>query len=221
PPCPASVTPPLYSPDGKYIAWRSQARAGFEADKWRLLVQDRQSGKIDDASASLDRSVASFTWRNGTLFFTAEAQGDAPIYVTAADELIRKRVGKPFEFGRLHADELIAANERLFFTRMSIKGPNEIWTANLPQEKDPIVLMAAGAPRPYNATPVTHMNDGLLSQIDMQPLESFTFKGANNDEVQGFMVKPPAFDPNKKYALKFLIHGGPQGAWGNSWTYRW
>jgi dipeptidyl aminopeptidase/acylaminoacyl peptidase len=218
---PGSDTTPLYSPDGKYIAWRSQARAGFEADKWRLLVQDRQSGKIDDASASLDRSVASFTWRNGTLFFTAEAQGEAPIYVTAADELIRKRVGKPFEFGRLHADDLVAANERLFFTRMSIKGPNEIWTANLPQEKDPIVLMAAGAPRPYNATPVTHMNDGLLSQIDMQPLESFTFKGANNDEVQGFMVKPPGFDPNKKYPLKFLIHGGPQGAWGNSWTYRW
>ena len=65
------------------------------------------------------------------------------------------------------------------------------------------------------------MNDALLSQIDMQPLESFTFKGANDEEVQGFMVKPPGFDPNKKYPLKFLIHGGPQGAWGNSWTYRW
>ena len=65
------------------------------------------------------------------------------------------------------------------------------------------------------------MNDALLSQIDMQPLESFTFKGANNDDVQGFMVKPPGFDPNKKYPLKFLLHGGPQGAWGNSWTYRW
>ncbi len=60
------------------------------------------------------------------------------------------------------------------------------------------------------------MNDALLSQIDMQPLESFTFKGANDEEVQGFMVKPPGFDPNKKYPLKFLIHGGPQGAWGNS-----
>src|SRR5213595_3480552 len=68
---------------------------------------------------------------------------------------------------------------------------------------------------------VTHMNDALLSQIDMRRSESFTFKGANDEEVQGFMVKPPGFDPNKKYPLKFLIHGGPQGAWGNSWTYRW
>ena len=65
------------------------------------------------------------------------------------------------------------------------------------------------------------MNDALLSQIDMQPFESFTFKGANDEEVQGFMVKPPGFDSNKKYPLKFLIHGGPQGAWGNEWTYRW
>src|SRR2546421_5111151 len=85
------------------------------------------------------------------------------------------------------------------------------------------------------------MNDALLSQIDMQRLESFAFKGANNEEVQGFMIKPPGFSvgrdsvepnisspggstesrPTKKYPLKFLIHGGPQGAWGNSWTYRW
>src|SRR6266704_1409120 len=68
---------------------------------------------------------------------------------------------------------------------------------------------------------ITHINDALLSQIEMQPLEPFTFKGANDEEVQGFMVKPPGFDPNKKYPLKFLIHGGPQGAWGNEWTYRW
>ena len=75
--------------------------------------------------------------------------------------------------------------------------------------------------RSYHNEPITHMNDALLSQIDMQPLESFWFKGANDEEVQGFMIKPPGFDPNKKYPLKFLIHGGPQGAWGNEWTYRW
>ncbi len=58
-------------------------------------------------------------------------------------------------------------------------------------------------------------------QIDMSPLESFWFKGANDDEVQGFLVKPPNFDASKKYPVKFLIHGGPQGAWGDDWTYRW
>ena len=82
-------------------------------------------------------------------------------------------------------------------------------------------MQAAVADAEHDAPVSTHMNDALLSQIDLQPLESFTFKGANDEEVQGFMVKPPGFDPNKKYPLKFLIHGGPQGAWGNEWTYRW
>ena len=91
---------------------------------------------------------------------------------------------------------------------MSLAAPNEIWNAFSSKESAKIGV-------------VTHMNDALLSQFDMQPLGSFTFKGANDQEVQGFMVKPPGFDPNKKYPLKFLIHGGPQGAWGNSWTYRW
>jgi dipeptidyl aminopeptidase/acylaminoacyl peptidase len=65
------------------------------------------------------------------------------------------------------------------------------------------------------------MNDILLAQISMQPPEPFTFKGAANDDVQGFLVRPPGFDSSRKYPLKFLIHGGPQGAWGNSWSYRW
>ena len=66
-----------------------------------------------------------------------------------------------------------------------------------------------------------HVNDALLAQLDLPPLEPFTFKGAEDAQVQGFLLKPPGFDPNKKYPLKFLIHGGPQGAWSDSWSYRW
>src|SRR5207302_5232441 len=211
---PGADTTPLYSPDGKYIAWKSQARAGFEADKWRLLVQDRQSGKIRDVAPDLDRSVGSFAWLapfNGfpmLIWFTAEDVGDAGIYDT--DPLLKEPSPKPPRppFG-YHADDLVASGDTLFFTKMSIDAPNEIWRYSKPGTTD--VKFHA----------VTHMNDAVLSLIDMQPLESFTFKGANDEEVQGFMVKPPGFDPNKKYPLKFLIHGGPQGAWGNSWTYRW
>ena len=68
---------------------------------------------------------------------------------------------------------------------------------------------------------VTHVNDALLSQVAMSPLESFWFTGANGDKVEGFLVKPPNFDASKKYPVKFLIHGGPQGAWGDDWSYRW
>jgi dipeptidyl aminopeptidase/acylaminoacyl peptidase len=200
---PGADTTPLYSPDGKYIAWRSQARAGFEADKWRLFVQDRGSHTVHDWTENFDRSVGSFAWTSDSknIFAVAEDHGQAPIHLLAA-------AGPSLEMARLHADDLtVGANGQLFFTAMRISAPNEICRIDISQKSDP--------------APVTHMNDALLSKIDMQPMESFTFKGANNDDVQGFLVRPPGFDPNKKYPLKFLIHGGPQGAWGNSWTYRW
>jgi dipeptidyl aminopeptidase/acylaminoacyl peptidase len=205
-PSPGADATPLYSPDGKYLAWRSQARAGFEADKWRLFVQDRQSGKTRDVTENFDRSVGSFAWAPDSEFvwFTTEDHGEAPIsYVDALQ-------GRELrELTRLHADDLtFGPGNRLFFTRMSVSAPNEIYRLDIPESKG-------------NAAAVTHMNDALLSNIDMQPLESFTFKGWNDEEVQGFMIKPPGFDPNKKYPVKFLIHGGPQGAWGNEWSYRW
>ena len=210
---PGADTTPLYSPDGKYLAWRSQARAGFEADKWRLLVQDRQSGNARDVTEKFERSVGSFAWRfdSKTIFLNAEDHGEDPIY---AFSLVDNRVS---EVIRLHGDDLTPSKNAVFFTRMSIRAPNDIARFSLTEYDN-----ATGHGQDVvAATAVTHMNDALLSQIDMQPLESFTFKGANNDEVQGFMVKPPGFDPKKKYPLKFLLHGGPQGAWGNEWSYRW
>jgi dipeptidyl aminopeptidase/acylaminoacyl peptidase len=72
-----------------------------------------------------------------------------------------------------------------------------------------------------NPVPLTHLNDSVLSQVAMSPLETFWFEGAKGDKVQGFLVKPPNFDATKKYPVKFLIHGGPQGAWGDDWSYRW
>jgi dipeptidyl aminopeptidase/acylaminoacyl peptidase len=206
---PGADSTPLYSPDGKYLTWRSQARAGFEADKWRLLVQDRQSGKTRDLTEKFDRSVGSFAWLGGSgISFAAEDHGESPLFVVFLD-------GKPpieAQERHLHADDLVWSNAGLFFSRMSIAAPNEIWTISLSED---------GMMAPTRPAPVTHMNDALLSKIDMQPLESFTFKGWNNEEVQGFMVKPLGFDPNRKYPVKFLIHGGPQGAWGNEWSYRW
>ena len=211
---PGADTTPLYSPDGKYLVWRSQARAGFEADKWRLLVQDRESGKTRDLTEKFDRSVGSFTWWGpGAIYFSCEDQGQAPIYVATTEPrpdgsnaVVPLQPNGP----EIHADDLTWITDRLFFSKMSIGAPNEIWKT-----------AASGTSHSQTFEPVTHMNDALLSQIDMQPLESFTFKGANNDDVQGFLIKPPGFDPNKKYPLKFLLHGGPQGAWGNEWTYRW
>jgi dipeptidyl aminopeptidase/acylaminoacyl peptidase len=216
---------PLYSPDGKYLAWRSQARAGFEADKWRLLVQDRQSGKTCDLTEKFDHSVGSFTWTvpfgdantiqaSTEILFAAEGRGESPMFVVPLDGQGPSDLARAREVH--HSDDLVFLRDAMkgvpfvYFTSASIGAPSEIWRLQTSDGLDGNI-----------PAPVTQMNDALLSKIDMQPLESFTFKGANGEEVQGFMVKPPGFDPNKKYPLKFLIHGGPQGAWGNSWTYRW
>jgi dipeptidyl aminopeptidase/acylaminoacyl peptidase len=210
---PGSDTTPLYSPDGKYIAWRSQARAGFEADKWRLLVQDRQSGKIKNLSEKFDRSVGSFCWSDtNRIYFTFEQFGQS--FIGSVNPSSDAEISESgfWPKAEMHADNVTAFGKTLFYTNQSITAPDEIWSIS-PGTIDSLGEKENG--------PITHMNDALLSQIDMQPLESFTFKGANNDDVQGFMVKPPGFDQNKKYPLKFLLHGGPQGAWGNDWTYRW
>jgi len=219
---PGADSTPLYSPDGKYIAWRSQARASFEADKWRLLVQDRQSGETRQLAPELDRSVSSLTWSKDSkhLFFAVEQAGQFQIVSTAREpdpNLPNPRLwaaNTKIIGGGDHVDDLAVSEDgrEIFYTDNSIKAPNEIWHQKID---------VSGNDMLPGSNPLTHMNDALLSQIDMQRLEEFTFKGANDEQVQGFMVKPPGFDPAKKYPLKFLIHGGPQGAWGDSWTYRW
>jgi dipeptidyl aminopeptidase/acylaminoacyl peptidase len=204
---PGSDATPIYSPDGNHIAWRSMARGGYEADKSSLVIYQRKSGESRNATQTFDRSVDSLTWAPDSkrIFFTAEDRGEMPIYALPLD------AKDPSEVSRLHAGDIVFSNDgaTLFFTQVSVMAPNEIGR---------LEIQGSSQPKPVA---VTHMNDALLAQISMQPLEPFTFKGAANDDVQGFLVKPPGFDPAKKYPLKFLIHGGPQGAWGNSWSYRW
>jgi dipeptidyl aminopeptidase/acylaminoacyl peptidase len=219
---PGSDLTPLYSPDGKYIAWRSQARAGFEADKWRLLLQDRQSGKTRDLTEKFDRSVGSFVWKSDAslIIFSADDCGGSCLCAASPEG---KLFYPPDLFSRMaskfntpfHCDDLAYRGHDLYFGIARIDAPTEIWQVNGRVAES--YAQAGGV----KMAGLTAMNDVVLSKIDMQPLEAFSFKGANEEDVQGFMIKPPGFDPNKKYPLKFLIHGGPQGAWGNSWTYRW
>jgi dipeptidyl aminopeptidase/acylaminoacyl peptidase len=214
---PGNDNTPLYSLDGEDIVWRSMARAGFEADKQSLIFYERSSGKLQNVTQKFDRSVGSFTFWGGAILFTAEDHGNSPLYAliptTPEGPVVHSLAD---QLPGLHADDLVWRNGTLYLTRMSVTAPNEIWKSSFFDESSTFATQVAPG-----FVPVTHMNDALLSKIDMQPLESFTFKGANDEDVQGFMVKPPGFDPAKKYPLKFLVHGGPQGAWGNSWSYRW
>ena len=124
---PGADTTPLYSPDGKYLAWRSQARAGFEADKWRLIVQDRQSGKTRDLTEKFDRSSGVSLGHRlaNAICFAAEDHGEAPIYSVGLDRTADEpRRIRPPVTPTISSSERIAA---LYFTRMSIAAPNEIW----------------------------------------------------------------------------------------------
>jgi len=215
---PGADTTPLYSPDGKYLAWRSQARAGFEADKWRLFVQDRQSGKTRDLTEKFDRSVGTFTWRRlpgtntQTILFAAENRGNSEIFTADAEAYLSvPQTPKESPGVRVlpfHADDLIALGDALFFSRMSITAPNEIWRMNLPTDTTE-----------GRDSPLTHMNDELLSKIDMQPLESFTFKGANDEYVQelfaatgNYVVVMINFHGSTGYGQKFT--DSISGDWG-------
>jgi dipeptidyl aminopeptidase/acylaminoacyl peptidase len=232
---PGSDSTPLYSPDGKYIAWRMQKRAGYESDRFRLVIYERKTGEIRDRTAAnvADRWVGSVVWApdSKTIYFTAEDKGESPIYAVrwqtdvlppqGGDITIHHTKVAIDEILRGQNDDLaITAKGELVFTRMSVQAPSEIYVYLANELAVPSVHEPPVTPPPPPSQ-LTHLNDSVLSQVSMQPLESFWFTSVDKAKVQGFMVKPPNFDPNKKYPVKFLIHGGPEGAWGDSWSYRW
>jgi dipeptidyl aminopeptidase/acylaminoacyl peptidase len=222
---PGSDGTAIYSPDGKYIAYRAQLRGGYESDRFRLMLYERATGKITDVSPNFDHWVDSMAWSpdSKTIYFTAENEGESPIYqinVTAQNPWPQELVA-----GFNDSPTPTPDGKTLVFDRMSVAAPNEIYSAPLlfPQCRMAVPPNAYSVPGCLlsKAQPVTKLNDAVLSQIEMQPLESFWFNGAAKEKVQGFVVKPPNFDANKKYPVKYLIHGGPQGAWGDDWSYRW
>ncbi|MGA7561324.1 MAG: S9 family peptidase [Terriglobales bacterium] len=226
---PASDSTPLYSPDGKYIAYRAQQRPGYESDRFRLMLYDRRTGKSTPMTQTLDAWVGTFTWSPDSkrIYFVHESQGEAPVESFSIDrpydpiitvdgdrkETDRTNFAVVVRDGYNDDLALTPDGKTLVFTRMSISFPTEIYKAG--SERTVAEQLAHPPDR------LIHLNDAVLSQIAMSPLEPFWFEGAHGDKVEGFLVKPPNFDPSKKYPVKFLIHGGPQGAWGDDWSYRW
>jgi dipeptidyl aminopeptidase/acylaminoacyl peptidase len=151
---PGADSTPLYSPDGKYLAWRSQARAGFEADKWSLILYDRASGKLQNRTEKLDLSIGSFAWHpiayKGTygIAFTAEKHGNSLLYGLPWSDSVQDLATQA-----LHADDLaFAPNGQLYFTNMSVKSPAEIWHYDLGFDTSGMAMVAVIPPQS-----VTHM----------------------------------------------------------------
>jgi dipeptidyl aminopeptidase/acylaminoacyl peptidase len=207
---------PQYSPDGKWLAWRSQARDGYESDKFNLVVMDRATGNIRNMTQSTTEWVDEFAWSpdsKGMLYATSKAGEVDVIAVNLASTATRfDGIGVLMNEGELGS--LVLHDRLMIGTQMRVDHPAELFVYDFNRP-------GSQASEWAGERPLTHLNDSLLAQLDLPKMDSFWFPSANGDKVQGFLIRPPGFDPAKKYPVKFLIHGGPQGAWGDAWSYRW
>jgi dipeptidyl aminopeptidase/acylaminoacyl peptidase len=214
----AADSGPVFSPDGTKLAYRAQKRPGFEADRWELMLVDCDrngalKGPPKSVSPDLDSWVQDFVWvANGAyLCLTAEQKGQTVLYMVLPNE------GKVYQqrtpewvhtLGGLSAARNVAD---LVATNASLQSPPEVFRLSLWQ-KDGKHLLARN---------LSHANDAVLDELDRPRPESVTIPGADGTPMQMWIIKPPGFDASKKWPLAFLVHGGPQGAWEDGWSYRW
>jgi dipeptidyl aminopeptidase/acylaminoacyl peptidase len=196
---------PVYSPDGKYIAYHAQLTAGYESDRWRVMLYDRAAGRNENLSERFDRSAANLTWSHDgkTISFLAESETQQPVYaMTPQAGASPKKVVEGFNA----AMSLSEDGKTFLLTRTSLTQPAELFVA---------------ASDGTGLRQVTHVNDRLLATLDMNAAEAFWFEGAEGTKVQAMLIRPPHFDVSKKYPVLVLLHGGPQTMWTNAWGYRW
>ncbi len=228
---------PAYSPDGKYIAWRSQARAGYESDKFRLVVYDCTAKTVKDLLPKWDNWVDEFAWgptSSNAIYFTSGTEGEEPVFEIDGVGLGAGLGRNPFiiqitrsgDYGDLHPT---TNGMEVLATRVTVASPGEGVILDTPGVGHTLreIAYSGGTEmpktlsEPARQSAATHLNDALLAQLDLPKMQSFWFTAKDGTKVEGFLIPPPNFDPAKKYPVKFLIHGGPQGAWDDSWSYRW
>jgi dipeptidyl aminopeptidase/acylaminoacyl peptidase len=197
---------PVYSPDGKYIAYHAQLTPEHESDRWRVMLYDRATAKIENLSEGFDRSANELTWSadSKTIYFTAENETLQPIYAMAARAGAepKKLIGDNYDLGI----SLSGGGKTLVFERTSLTMPAEIFVA---------------ASDGSGVRQLTHHNDSILASLKMNEPETFWFEGAEGTRVQAMLIRPPDFDSTKKYPLVVVLHGGPQTMSSNAWGYRW
>ncbi|MFY7951219.1 MAG: prolyl oligopeptidase family serine peptidase [Armatimonadaceae bacterium] len=213
---------PKFSPDGKKLAYRAQKKAGYEADKWELYVVDVKpdgtfatspkslTGKLTDGagtgSQSLDLSVNEFTWRtNDKLAFVAEANGRSFIYHLPITGEIALQ--EPLAFGSASGVNFSADGNAAAFSHVAMSAPADAWAMTWANGK-------------MSEAKVSTANEKLLAELDLPRPESVKVKVEDGDMQMG-VLKPPGFDDKKKWPVAYLVHGGPQGAWEDGWSFRW
>ncbi len=228
---PAADGGPRFSPDGKNLAWRSQKKAGYEADKWDILTVDVKpdgswTGEPKNVTAAKDVSVNEFCWLDERMLaFVADEKGASALYM-AADGMEPTPFldGSGGMIGSLSVRALpppprLQHMPELLYTQSFQSRPAEVMAIR------PVVVVhgsAAGGfgPSPAVPTQISHANDALLKQLDLPKPESVEV-AIEGGKMQMWLLKPPGFDPAKKWPVVYLVHGGPQGAWEDGWSNRW
>lgn len=197
---------PAYSPDGKYIAYRAQLTAGYESDRWRVMLYDRQTGKIENLTEGFDRSADELAWSadSKSIYFTAENETQKPLYQMAPRPGAEPKAILADTYNASFS--LSGTGKTMVFERTSLTMPAEVFTAS-----------SDGS----GVRQLTHHNNAILATLEMNPQETFWFAGAEGTRIEAMLIRPPKFDANKKYPLLVLLHGGPQTMWSNAWGYRW
>lgn len=203
---------PVYTRDGKYILYRSQATATFEADRWRIMRFNRQTGETVELTRGFDQQADEMIVSDDskTIYFAAGERGRSPIFSVPVEPNFKLRIAthvkKVVGDGHFSSLNLSSDGKTLIFVKSSIDAPSDIYRAN-----------SDGT----GVVPLTRENAAGLSKFRLQKAEELDWKGGLQHNIHGFLVKPSNFDAAKKYPLIVLIHGGPQGAFNDNWGYRW
>lgn len=195
---------PQYSPDGRYLSYLSMATPGFEADRQRLILVDRASGKQTPLNPSWTLSIGDQRWfpNSSAILAEVEERGGHSLYRI---EVPSGKTSRILTGGTSTSAQFLSSDKLVFLRQYGHRAP-EVYTANIDGRE---------------AQQLTHVNDARFAELDLPPAESFGFVGGQGDSVFGWLVKPPHFDPKKRYPLIYLIHGGPQGSWLDNWHARW
>jgi dipeptidyl aminopeptidase/acylaminoacyl peptidase len=200
---PAWDARPLFSPDGAQLAYLAMDRAGFEADRFHLVLLDLKSGTKRPLTRNWDRSIVNFSWGldGKSLYATTDHLGQRPLWAIDAASGRASAIT-----GAGEVEDFSVGPRKVFYSMSSLGGPANFYS----------VGFGGGTP-----AQLTHVNDPVMSQRKLGDYEQFNFPGANGDNVFGYVVKPPNFKRDRKYPVAFVVHGGPQGSFANQWNWRW
>lgn len=194
---------PVFSPDGRTLAYLAMERPGYESDRFRIVLRDWPGGKARMLTEAWDRSPGAIAWSpdSQTLYAVAANLGQSTLF---AIDVASKKITTVVEKGRVSSPS--PTKDRIIFGLTNLKSPVELHSVK---------------PNGSDVRAITNINADKLATARMGDYEQFTFEGWNDETVYCYVVKPVDFDPDKKYPVAFLLHGGPQGSFGNNFHYRW